>query len=346
MMCGKISIIIPCRNEEKFIEKVIKSILNQTYPKDKLEVIFVDGMSEDRTQDIIKEYASKYPFIKLLENPYKYVPHAMNIGIKNSTGDIIIRMDAHSEYPPDYVEKLVYWLKKLNADNVGGIWINIPSKNTLEARAIAIALSSNFGIGNAHYRLGKVNRPMKVDTVPFGCYPKKVFNKIGLYDEDLIRNQDDELNARLRKIGGKIFLIPDIKIKYYARDSLKKVAKMFFQYGYFKPLVNMKIGKPTTVRQLFPPLFVFMLIIPTLFAVAVPKVILTSIFVFILHSILNIFFSLNLSIKNKDLKLFPFLFVTFLIIHLSYGLGYIKGILDFIILKLHKKKQLEVGLSR
>jgi len=221
----KVTIIIPCRNEEKFIEKVIKGAISQTYPKDRLEVFFVDGQSEDKTREIIELYSHKYPFIKLLINPYKYVPQAMNIGIKAVTGDIIVRMDAHSEYPEDYVEKIVYWLEKLNADNVGGVWITTPPADSLKAKAIALALSHPFGVGNSLFRIAKnIKRPIEVDTVPFGCYLKEIFDKIGLYDERLIRNQDIELNKRLRKSGGKIYLIPDIKIKYCVRMPLSAIS--------------------------------------------------------------------------------------------------------------------------
>ena len=343
----KVSIIIPCRNEEKFIEKVIKNILNQTYPKDRMEVLFIDGMSEDKTYEIIKIYTRKYSFIRLLKNPYKYVPHAMNIGIKNAKGDIIIRMDAHSEYPLDYIEKLVYWLKKLKADNVGGVCITIPKNNTEKGKAISLAISHPFGVGASMFRVVKnLKQPKRVDTVPFGCYPKKIFSKIGLYDEDLIRNQDDELNARLIKNGGKIFLLPDVRIKYFARDSLKKVAKMFYQYGYFKPLVNLKIGKPATIRQLFPPLFVFFLLFPVLVSPLYPKLAFISLITFFSHTILNMYFSLKLSIREKNISLLPFLFITFLVIHISYGIGYIKGLIDFPLLKKHKKNKLEISLSR
>jgi len=342
----KVTVIVPCRNEEKFIEKVINNLLSQTYPRDKLEILFVDGLSEDRTREIIKAYAQKYSFIKLIDNPYKFVPQAMNIGINNATGDIIIRMDAHSEYPNDYIEKLVTYLEKLKADNVGGIWINTPPTNSLKAKAIALALSSKFGVGNALYRLGELREPSEVDTVPFGCYKKEIFSKIGLYDEDLIRNQDDELNARLRKYGGKIFLVPDVKIKYFTRDSWTKLFKMFYQYGYFKPLVNLKLGQITTWRQLIPPLFVIVLIISLLLSFLFKKALFIFVILSLFYFTFNLLVSLLLSFSSRNLKLLPFLIISFFLIHFSYGLGYLKGILDFIILKKHLKKKLEVELTR
>ncbi len=345
MNLRKVTVIVPCRNEEKFIEKVINNLLSQTYPKDKLEVLFVDGLSEDRTREIIETYVQKYSFFKLIDNPYKFVPQAMNIGINNATGDIIIRMDAHSEYPNNYIENLVTYLEKLKADNVGGVWINTPPNDSLKANAIALAFSSKFGVGNALYRLGKLKEPCEVDTVPFGCYRKEIFSKIGLYDEDLIRNQDDELNARLRKCGGKIFLVPDIKIKYFTRDSWSKLFKMFYQYGYFKPLVNLKLGQITTWRQLVPPLFVLVLIISLLLGIFSKKFF-WGFIVLLLYLGFNVSISLLLSFSSGNLKLVPFLIVSFFLIHFSYGLGYLKGIFDFIILKKHLKKKLEVELTR
>ena len=345
-MNKKISIIIPCRNEEKFIGKVLKNILNQTYPKELLEVLVVDGRSTDNTRKIITKFSKKYSFIKLLDNPHKYVPHAMNIGIKNASGNIIIRMDAHSEYPNDYVEKLIYFLETLKADNVGGIWINTPPNNTLKAKAIALALSSKFGIGNALYRLGKVDKPVEVDTVPFGCYRKEIFEKVGLYDEDLVRNQDDELNARIRKYGGKIYLVPDIKIKYYTRESWKKLVKMFYQYGYFKPLVNLKLRKITTLRQLVPPLFLAFLVLSFIGCLFSRKLFFIFITLVVLYLSLNLFFSIKLALETKNIRIIPFLVITYPLIHFSYGLGYLKGIFDFAILKKHLGKKLEIELSR
>lgn len=235
----KVSIIIPCRNEEKFIGKCLDSIIAQDYPIDNLEVLVVDGMSEDNTRKIVKNYIQKYSFVKLLENPQKIVPTALNIGIKNAKGDIFIIMGAHSIYEKDYIFKCVKYLHAYDVDNVGGIGITLPGDNTIIAKSIALALSHPFGVGNAYFRIGS-KEPRYVDTVPFGCYKREVFDRIGLFDEDLVRNQDDEFNLRLIKNGGKILLGPDIISYYYARDSIHKLWKMYFQYGYFKPSVAKK----------------------------------------------------------------------------------------------------------
>jgi GT2 family glycosyltransferase len=164
-------------------------------------------------------------------------------------------LDAHTEFPQNYFTNLINNAEKLGADNVGGVVKTLPADFTVKANAIAIALSHIFGVGNSHFRVG-AKTIKEVDTVPFGCFRRDIFNKIGLFDVDLIRNQDDEFNGRIIKNKGKIFLIPQIVVKYYARDTIEKVFKMFYQYGLFKPLVNKKLGMPTTIRQFLPVLFV------------------------------------------------------------------------------------------
>ena len=343
----KISVIIPCRNEEKFIANTLDSIINGTYPLDNMEILVVDGMSNDKTREIVKEYEKKYPQIKLVDNPQRTVPYAMNYGIKQAKGDIIVRLDAHSIYPENYIEKLVYWLEKLNADNVGGVWDTQPANDSLEAKAIALATSHPFGIGNAQYRISNKKEPYEVDTVPFGCYKKEVFERIGLYDTDLTRNQDDELNARLIQNGGKIYLIPDLKIKYFARDKLSKMFKMFYQYGYFKPLVNLKLKQPATMRQFVPLFFVLFLILGLILSF------ISSIFFYFFMAGLLIYFGVNFLVsfkiakREKNYKLIPYLILTFFLIHFAYGIGYLKGIFDFILFKKHKNKKInDLNINR
>jgi len=323
-----VSIIIPCRNEGKHIAKCLDSIIANDYPKDKLEVLVIDGMSEDGTREIIERYSQQYPNIKFLDNPKKIVPTAMNLGIKEANGDIIIRMDAHTEYPNDYVSKIVHWLEKSEVDNVGGICETLPGADTLQAKAIALAISSPFGVGNSMFRIG-VKEPTYVDTVPFGAYRKEVFDKIGLFDEELVRNQDDEFNLRLIKNGGKILLVPEIVSYYYARDSLSKLWKMYFQYGYFKVRVIQKIGAILTIRQVIPSLFVGFLILTGLMSF------LTNYFLWLFGGILglyllaNIVFSFHIALKN-GLKLILALPSAYATLHFGYGLGSVWGLIKIL----------------
>jgi glycosyltransferase involved in cell wall biosynthesis len=329
-----VSIIIPCRNEEKFIGKCLESIIMNDFPKEKLELLVIDGMSEDKTREIINNYAESYTYIRVLENPRKVVPTALNIGIKNAEGQIIIRMDAHNIYSKDYISKCVQYLKKYNVDNVGGIWVTLPGADTVIAQSIALALAHPFGVGNAYYRVGS-KEPKLVDTIPFGCYRKDVFERIGLFDEDLIRNQDDEFNIRLTRNGGKILLVPDIVSYYYARETLLKLSRMFFQYGYFKPLVVKKVGSVLTWRQLIPSLFITSLIISGILSLMTKFFFVVFILIFLSYLFANIFFSLII-ILNKGIKYLFFLPAVFTTMHFSYGIGYLKGIWDFILLKKHR----------
>ncbi|HEY9516645.1 MAG TPA: glycosyltransferase family 2 protein, partial [Gemmatimonadaceae bacterium] len=264
-----VSVIIPCRNERDWIHACLTSLLRADYPSDRLEIVVVDGMSDDGTRDCIARLAAENPRIRMLDNPARITPSALNIAIANSRGDVILRADAHSRYPESYVPDLVRWLGDSGADNVGGVWITEPGGPGAMARAIAAAMSHPLGVGNAHFRIG-TREPRWVDTVPFGCYRRDVFERIGLFDEDLIRNQDDELNVRLIRAGGRILLVPDVVCSYNARDSLAKLWRMYYQYGYFKPLVARKVGGVFTWRQLVPPAFVLALAVSLILAIAWP----------------------------------------------------------------------------
>lgn len=326
-----VSIIIPCRNEEKYIGLCIDSIINNQLPDNKLEVIVVDGLSEDRTREIVKEYLRKFSFIKLIDNPQKIVPIALNIGIKNAIGKIIMRMDAHTRYEKNYIAQCVNYLEKNDVDNVGGLCITLPGANTSVAKSIAIALSHPFGVGNSYFRIG-ITQPKLVDTVPFGCYKREVFAKIGLFDEDLIRNQDDEFNFRLIKNGGKILLSPEIVSYYYSRDSITKLWKMYYQYGYFKPFVVRKLNSILTLRQVIPAILVSSLIISSILSIFNHNCIWIFAFLFSFYLLINLIISFSIA-AQKSLKYIFFLPIAFLTIHFGYGVGYLKGAIDAFLLK-------------
>ncbi len=317
-----LSVICPIYNEEKYIGACIESILAQDYPNDDLEVIFADGMSTDRTREIVAEYATRYPWIRLIDNPDRIVPPALNKAIEASRGDIIMRLDAHCEYPTDYFSQLTQALKSLNADNVGAVCVTLPTNDSPVAKAIAAVLSSKFGMGNSSFRVG-AKEVCLVDTVPFGCWPRHVFDKIGLFDLELIRNQDDEFNGRIVKAGGKIYLIPSVRVKYYARDKVSKVARMFYQYGLFKPLVNKKLGSPATVRQFIPLLLVCGLGLGLVISLLWHPFLwfyLSGIFVYLVLALLY-------SVKSShSLKQIIIQIWTYAVVHTSYGWGYIVGL--------------------
>lgn len=331
-----ISIICPTYNEANYISQCIDSIVNSDIPKDLIEVIFVDGNSTDDTVAIIKRYIAKYSYIKVINNPEKEVSYALNYGIRASKGDYIIRLDAHAFYPCNYFSVLISQMNDLNADNVGGVCETMPADSSISSKAIATALSSKFGMGNSYFRVG-VPRTQQVDTVPFGCFRRSIFDKIGYFDTDLIRNQDDEFNGRIIKNGGKIFLLPNLKIQYYARNSIGKTFKMFYQYGLFKPLVNRKLGFPATIRQFVPMFFVFGLLIGALLSIVYP------LFSIVYLSILTIYFFVSLWIgytKTNSMGVALIMPLVFLSLHLGYGLGYIKGLYLFLLMNKNKHEVL------
>lgn len=331
----RISVVIPCFNEEKYIAALIENLLQQDYPKDKTEIIFADGLSSDRTKEIIQQYQTDYTFIRIIDNPHRVVPHALNSAIRASTGEIIVRMDAHSIYPKNYWSVLVQKLQEHNAENVGGVWITQAGAETLTAKAIVLATSHPLGIGNADYRLG-AKEDKVADTVPYGCFHRSLFERIGYFDEQLLRNQDDEFNGRIIKNGGKIVLIPSLEIKYFARENFKKLWRMFYQYGLFKPLVNLKLGAPATIRQFAPPALVLALVLPLLIGLFFPFFIALWLIAVTVYVSIVVSVSVHLSVTNS-ISLYPYLLLAFPVIHFAYGLGYIFGIIKFMLLEQHKK---------
>lgn len=321
-----VSILIPVRNEEKFIERCLLSCFNQTYPLKKMEIIVIDGMSEDRTREIVLNYMNRFSNIKLVDNPKKIAPSAMNIGIRESKGDIIIRVDGHAELYPDYVEKVVEKLKKHSEVwAVGGPIETIGE--TKIAKAIAIAMSSQFGVGNSAFRTIK-DKEMYVDTVPFPGSPRWIYDLVGLYDEELVRNQDDEHNLRILEKGGKILLTPEIKSRYYSRNNFKSLFKQYFQYGYYKVVVIKKHPKILRIRHFVPFFFVLSLIF-SLFFLLIPFGFIMPLSVYGSYIIFNLLFSIILSFKNKFIY-FYLISISFLCLHLGYGLGFLSNLRYFL----------------
>ncbi len=326
-----VSVIVPCLNEGDHIGSCLDSILANDYPQEALEVLVVDGMSDDDTPRIVQRYLEQHSSIKLLDNPTRTTPAALNLGLTYARGDVIMRMDAHTTYPPNYISGLVAWLDRSGADNVGGVCLTVPSAPTSIARAIALGNAHPFGVGNAYFRIG-TRQPRWVDTVPFGCYRREVFDRIGLFDEDLLRNQDDEFNHRLLRRGGRILLVPDIVSYYHARRTLANLWRMFYQYGYFKPLVVRKLGAILTVRQVVPALFVMGLCTS---AAAAPwsglmrwtlGVLATAYGIGVVASVVPAALRHGLRIGVALCFVFP-------VIHFGYGVGFLKGALDFILLR-------------
>jgi glycosyltransferase involved in cell wall biosynthesis len=338
-----VSIIVPCRNEEGYIAACLDSILSSEYPTERLEILVVDGMSRDGTRRVLGTYAAAYRSIVLLDNPRGSTPAALNVGIRAASGDIIIRMDAHVSYPPDYIRRLVSGLQESGADNVGGVLETAPADDTAIARAIALGISHRFGVGNSHFRIGARDR-REVDTVAFGCFRREVFQRVGLFDEELIRNQDDEFNFRLITRGGRVVLLPDVSCRYFARRSLGQLARMYYQYGYFKPLVARKVGRVMTVRQLVPALLVAALVGSAALSVVLPAA--TAMFILIaLAYTLAVLGSAVGAGARHGLCCAAALTAVFPILHFSYGVGFLLGIRDHLLARSAPRTS-ALGLSR
>lgn len=320
-----VAIVIPSRNEERYIFKCLNSILNQDYPLELMEVYVCDGLSNDQTQTIVKGFEVKYLNIHLLLNEKQTTPYALNLGIEKSNSDVVIILGAHAELHHDYVSKCVGVLEKYpEVGCAGGILENIYENSTAET--IGMAMSSAFGVGNAHFRTG--NKEGYVDTVAFGAYRRQVFEKAGLFDAELVRNQDDEYNFRMQKYGYKIFLSMEIKSKYYVRSSYKKLFRQYFQYGYWKVYVNKKHRTITSLRQMAPLFFVLFIAAGLLASILFRVAFYGYLAVLSLYLITG--FLSAMKIADRFMQTFGVMF-TFFLLHLGYGSGYFVGISDFLL---------------
>jgi glycosyltransferase involved in cell wall biosynthesis len=242
----KVSLIVPCYNEENNIQDLLAAICEQSYPIADLEVIIADGMSSDRTRDMIQEFAESVPELKIrvLDNTKRTIPTALNLAIQAANGEYIIRMDAHSQPHPNYIEYCLRALEAGKGDNVGGV-IHVKQEDQgWIAQSIAAAAAHPLGVGDARYRTG--TKAQEVDTVPFGAFHASLIDRVGLYDESLLSNEDYEFNVRIRKMGGRIWLDPEIKASYLSRSTLKALAAQYWRYGFWK--LRMLTRYPETLR--------------------------------------------------------------------------------------------------
>ena len=327
-MQKKISIIIACRNEDKHIVNVLESIEKGSFPLADIEVIVVDGMSEDSTIKNIKKYQNSSELtITILENTKKKTPFAFNIGIRKAKGEIIIISGARFVFSFNYFKVVENVLNdNKNIGCVGGRIIHVYENET--SKIISEAMSSSFGMGFGNFRT--ISEDTFTDTVTPPAFRREIFNEIGYFDERLTRNQDDDFSFRLIKNGSKILLKSNISINYTVRASYDKLFKQFKQYGYWKVFVNKKHKTVTTLRQLFPVLFVLSLIMFSLLGFYNSNFIYILLFELILYLVLNFTFAIQNS-KFKHLFVFKKMFAC-TVLHIGYGLGYLEGIIHFLLL--------------
>lgn len=312
-----VSVIMPVRNEGDFIERSLGSVLNQDYPEDRMEILVVDGNSKDDTRERITSSR-----VKVLKNPAGIVPSSLNIGLRNAVGDVIIRVDGHCVLPFDYISNCVQVLRESGADCAGGLQKAHGAGEV--GKVIATAMSSRFGVGTAYFHYG--TKPSWVDTVYLGSYRKDAFQKTGGFDEELVRNQDDEFNFRLTQAGGKIRFDPKIFANYYPRDSISRLWKQYFEYGFYKVLVIRKRKGVSSIRQLAPSAFVLAILLSFVLALVSGRL-------WIMATVLGPYLIANLGVsvflgyqRVRTLLLLP---VVFGCMHIAYGVGFLAGLWRF-----------------
>jgi len=327
----RVSAIVACRNEARCLRAFLDSMLQQETQGVDVEFLIADGMSDDGTREILAEYAARDSRLRVIDNPGRIVSTGLNAAIRAARGDIVLRMDAHTEFAPNYIQECVRILNETGAENVGG-----PARTRAEgrmARAIAASYHSPFSTGGARFHDPDYEGP--VDTVTYGCWRRETLDRIGYFDEALVRNQDDELNLRLRRQGGKIWQSPRIISYYRPRGDLRSLFRQYCQYGFWKVAVIRKHHIPGSCRHLIPSLFVATLII--LLAAVVTGGLtgagwLVRLSGALLGGLLLAYFSCSLyfswhAARQGGMDLLPLLPKIFAIYHISYGLGFLTGML-------------------
>lgn len=325
-MTCKVSVIIPCRNEEKTIHLLLEALTDQNFSQSEMEVIIADGMSTDQTRPVIQEFKAAHPEMNLqvVDNPKKIIPSALNAGILASNGEVIIRMDAHSIPSPDYITRCVQALDAGIAENVGGVWDITPQNSSWIARAIAAAAAHPLAVGDAQYRYS--SQAAYVDTVPFGAFKRELTDKIGFFDETLLTNEDYEFNTRIRQSGGRIWLDPQIRSVYYARKNLKELAQQYWRYGFWKAHMLRRYPETLRFRQALPPLFVLSLVLLPLLGLLYRLFWALFLAELMLYGIVLLSVGIQLAIKNKDFLLVPGVPLAIATMHLSWGASFMVGL--------------------
>jgi glycosyltransferase involved in cell wall biosynthesis len=318
-----VSVVMPIRNEAAFISESLGAVLAQDYPADRMEVIVVDGDSTDGTQKVLERYQGSRPPVIVLSNPARIVPSALNIGIRRAHGEIIVRVDGHTVIAPDYVRKCVQFLKRGDAENVGGPMR--PQGQSYFGQAAALATTCPFGIGNSRFHYAE--QEQLTDTVYLGAYWRQIFDRIGFFDEEFICNQDYELNYRLRAAGGRILCTPEIQSAYYCRGSLSAIWRQYFSYGFWKVRTLRKHPRSLKARQTAAPAMVLGILVLLVLGFFFPPAWYLLALAAIIYLGLGIPFALRQSIAAGTPGLWVGVVLAFLTIHLAWGSGFWVGVL-------------------
>ena len=322
----RVSIVIPCRNEEPFIGPCLESIVVSDYPKTDLEVLIVDGMSQDGTRAIIEEYTRRYEWVRRIDNPRGIIPVAMNLGIAAARGAVIMKMDAHSTYDPLYITICMRYLDTHRVDGVGGVLRTVPRRPSLAGRSIAASLSHVFGAGTSYFKTG-VLRPRLVDAVAFGCYRRGVFEKVGLYNEDLVRSSDADLNVRLRQAGCRLLLVPEAVACYYAESNMARYWGRNYADGLWVTY-PLKFGSRVfSLRHLVPMFFVSTLIGVTALTLLSPRFLWVLVGVLGSYAVASAVSSVQIAWAERSPGLLLAAPVAFAVRHVGHGLGCLVGLI-------------------
>jgi len=318
-----VSIVIPMRNEEAFVGRCLDSVLAQLEGPEEFEVLCIDGASTDRTREIVLDYAGRDPRVKLVDNPAGIVPTGMNKAIDEAAGEVIIRLDCHAEYAGDYIRNCLKVLQRTGADNVGGYMQTKPAEDSATGRAIAAATSSRFGVGGSAFRTG--GGEMEVDTVPFGCFRRDVFERFGRYDERLVRNQDIELNSRIRAGGGRIVISPEIRLTYYNRSTYAGLRQQGFNNGLWNPYTLYLVGGGLRLRHMVPMGFVTSVAVLAVVGFFFRPAWLVLAAELALYLAAGCFFAAK-GAREEGVS-WPRVLAAFVQLHVAYGLGSLWGVL-------------------
>ena len=326
-MPPKVSIIVPCYNEQSTIRLLLEALCAQTFPRAEMEVVIADGMSTDGTRAAIAAFQSEFPEldVRVVDNIRRNIPSGLNRALEAARGEIIVRLDGHSRPYPDYIERCFQAHESDRGENVGGVWEIQPGAATWIAESIAVAAAHPLGVGDAMYRLAAA--AAEVDTVPFGSYRRTLVHRIGAYNESLLTNEDYEFNARIRKASGRVWLDPAIRSVYFARATLGELIRQYWRYGYWK--WRMLRNFPGTVRwrQALPPMFVLSLIGLGLAALLLPvaRWILTA--ELIVYFSILLFAGAHAARKHHKIFLLPGLPLAITAMHVSWGSGFLWSML-------------------
>jgi succinoglycan biosynthesis protein ExoA len=324
----RVSVIVPCYNEERTIRLLLEALEAQNYDHRQMEVIIADGLSRDHTRREIAAFQVEHPdlVVNIITNPARSIPSGLNRAIEASKGEIILRLDAHSMPRPDYIANCVADLELGMGDSVGGVWEIRPGSPGLQARAIAIAAAHPLGVGDARYRFTETAQV--VDTVPFGAFYRQIIDRIGPFNEELLTNEDYEFNARLRLSGGRIWLDPAIRSAYFARASLVELARQYWRYGYWKVRMLRRYPQTLRWRQALPPLLVASLLLLLLLAPWLP----VAAWAFMIESITYILALLGVgfqtALRRRDWALIFGVPLAIATMHLAWGSAFLWSLIS------------------